>query len=105
MTLDRAGLGPVLIVNADDFGISEGVNRAIVHAHQNGILTSTSLLATGCAFEHAVGLAGGVPHLGVGVHLCLHSELPVLPPDRIPSLTTAEGRLRGAGEVARNLMT
>ena len=48
---------PHLIVNADDFGITEGTNRAIIDAHQRGIVTSTSLLANGYAFDHAVALA------------------------------------------------
>jgi chitin disaccharide deacetylase len=105
MTIKSSDTGPVLIVNADDFGISEGVNRAIVDAHRNGIVTSTSLLATGSAFEHAVQLARELPRLGVGAHLCLHSEVPVLRADRIPSLTTADGKLRGANQAAWNLLT
>ncbi len=60
-----------LIVNADDFGLTEGTNRAIIDAHCNGIVTSTSLLANGYAFEHAVSLAREHPSLGVGVHLTL----------------------------------
>ncbi len=46
-----------LIVNADDFGIAEAVNRGIVEAYDRGIVTSTSIMATGPAFEHAVALA------------------------------------------------
>ena len=103
MAIDPAR--PILVVNADDFGISEGVNRAIVEAHRDGILTSTSLMATGCAFEHAVRLAREVPRLGVGIHLCLHSETPLLPPGSIASLVTAAGRLRGPNDMARALLT
>src|SRR5882724_4025981 len=68
---------PILIVNADDFGMTEGHNRAIIDAHRNGIVTSTSLLANGYAFEHAADLARQIPTLGVGVHLTLTEGLPV----------------------------
>jgi predicted glycoside hydrolase/deacetylase ChbG (UPF0249 family) len=66
-----------LIVNADDFGISEAVNRGIVDAHDRGIVTSTSLMATGPAFEHAVELARSRPGLAVGVHLTLTEQRPL----------------------------
>ena len=60
----------VLIVNADDFGIAEGVNNGIREAHHAGVVTSTSLLANGVAFDHAVAIANGTDRvLGVGVHL------------------------------------
>ncbi len=62
---------PQLIVNADDFGITEGTNQAIVDAFRSGIITSTSLLANGYAFDHAVNLAQQTPALGIGVHLTL----------------------------------
>jgi predicted glycoside hydrolase/deacetylase ChbG (UPF0249 family) len=67
-----------LMVNADDFGLTEGTNRAIVDAHCKGIVTSTSLLANGYAFEHAVSLAREHPSLGVGVHLTLTEGPPVV---------------------------
>ena len=57
-----------LVVNADDFGASEGVNRGIAHAHVHGIVTSTSLMVTGRAPEHAAELAREHPELGVGLH-------------------------------------
>ncbi len=60
-----------LITNADDFGFTRDVNEGIVHAHRNGILTATTLMATGAAFEHAVELARENPELDVGVHLVL----------------------------------
>jgi len=66
-----------LIVNADDFGISEAVNRGIAEAHDRGIVTSTSLMATGAAFEHAVELARSRPRLAVGVHLVLSEHAPL----------------------------
>src|ERR1700693_285784 len=80
-----------LIVNADDFGMTEGVNRAILEAHRRGIVTSTSLLANGAAFASAVKIARNTPALGVGVHLNLTEGRPVADSARIPSLLTAQG--------------
>jgi predicted glycoside hydrolase/deacetylase ChbG (UPF0249 family) len=60
-----------LAVNADDFGYTRDVNDGIVEAHRNGILTSTTLMANGNAFDHAVGLARETPTLDVGCHLTL----------------------------------
>lgn len=60
-----------LIVNSDDFGYSRGVNHAVIDAHQEGILTSASLMANAPGFDHAVKLAKVNPDLGVGVHLVL----------------------------------
>ena len=65
-----------LVVNADDFGFTRDVNRGIVEAHRNGILTSTTLMATGAAFDDAVGLARENPALDIGVHLVLVGEPP-----------------------------
>jgi predicted glycoside hydrolase/deacetylase ChbG (UPF0249 family) len=60
-----------LIVNADDFGFTRDVNEGIVEAHRNGILTATTLMADGKAFDHAVTLARATPSLDVGCHLVL----------------------------------
>jgi chitin disaccharide deacetylase len=60
-----------LITNADDFGYTRDVNEGIVHAHRAGILTATTIMATGAAFDHAVMLARENPALDVGVHLVL----------------------------------
>lgn len=60
-----------LIPNADDFGYTRDVNEGIVHAHRAGILTATTLMATGAAFDHAVALARENPRLDIGVHLVL----------------------------------
>jgi predicted glycoside hydrolase/deacetylase ChbG (UPF0249 family) len=60
-----------LIVNADDFGFTRDVNAGIVEAHRNGILTATTLMATGDAFEDAVRLGRENPGLDIGVHLVL----------------------------------
>ena len=81
-----------LIVNADDFGLHPEVNAGIIAGHEQGIITSTSLLASGQAFEEAVALAEQHPHLGIGVHVCLVGGLaPVSPVDSVRSLLTEEG--------------
>jgi len=68
-----------LIVNADDFGLSRGVNFAIVDAMQYGIVRSTTLMASGFAFDHAVELGKSNPELGIGIHLILTWGYPLLP--------------------------
>ncbi len=60
-----------LIINADDFGFTRDVNAGIVHAHRHGVLTSTTLMANGGAFEDAVRLARETPTLDMGCHLVL----------------------------------
>ncbi len=82
-----------LIVNADDFGLTRQVSQGILVAHRHGILTSTTLMANGRAFELAVSLAGRAPRLGIGVHLNLRDGNPVSPIYRIPSLVDARGQL------------
>lgn len=65
-----------LIVNADDFGFTRDVNAGIVEAHRNGILTATTLMGTGAAFDDAVRLAKETPTLDIGCHLVLVGEAP-----------------------------
>lgn len=79
-----------LIVNADDFGLTSGVNRAIVELHQAGVLTSTTLMARAAATEPAIALALQNPSLGVGCHIVLVDGEPVLPPREIPTLIDAD---------------
>ena len=57
-----------LIVNADDFGASDGVNRGIVECHRRGVLTSTSMMVTGSAVAEAVALSRENPELAIGLH-------------------------------------
>jgi predicted glycoside hydrolase/deacetylase ChbG (UPF0249 family) len=61
----------LLVVNADDFGFTRDVNAGIIEAHRNGILTATTLMATGNAFDDAVRLARETPSLDIGCHLVL----------------------------------
>ncbi len=78
-----------LIVNADDFGFTSGVNRAIVEAHTHGVVTSSTLMANGKAFAEATDLAQRTPGLSIGCHVVLIDGEPVLPPDQIPTLTSS----------------
>jgi hopanoid biosynthesis associated protein HpnK len=79
-----------LIVNADDFGFTSGVNRGIVEAHTHGIVTSTTLMANGTAFEEAVKLAKTVPDLGVGCHVVLIDGQPLLDAKQLSTLTAGQ---------------
>ncbi len=79
-------MAPRLIINADDFGLTPGVNRAIAELHQAKALTSATLMATGAAFDDAAAIAHANPTLGVGCHIVLTDGVPVLPPERIPTL-------------------
>ncbi len=80
-----------LIVNADDFGENEAVNRAIIDAYRRGIVTSTSLMVTGDAVEDALEQARSHPGLRVGLHVVLMLGRPCLPPADIPALVTPAG--------------
>jgi chitin disaccharide deacetylase len=76
-----------LIINADDFGFTLGVNRAIVETHTHGVVTSSTLMANGRAFPDAVSLAKTLPNLGIGCHVVLIDGEPVLPSSQLSSLT------------------
>ncbi|BBB93299.1 MAG TPA: ChbG/HpnK family deacetylase [Methylomusa anaerophila] len=82
-----------IIINADDFGLHECVNEAVILGHTSGSISSTSIMACGAAFEHAVSLTSRYPKLGVGVHLTLVAEYPVAPSYLIPSLVNQKGRM------------
>ena len=82
-----------LIVNADDFGFTRGVNAGIVRAYNSGIVTSTTIMANGEAFQDAVELARANPGLGVGCHMTIVGGQPVAAISSIPSLVDNEGTL------------
>lgn len=97
-------------MNADDFGFTPDVNAGIVEAHRNGILTATTLMANGNAFDDAVRLAHATPSLDIGCHLVLIGGASLLPPNRpfpasVPDLLAALalGRLRVYDELAAQL--
>ena len=87
-----------LIVNADDLGWTEGVNRGIVEAHRRGLVTSSSLLANGRAFESAVAAAQSNPQLGIGVHLNLSDGPPTAPAEEVHGLLNEGGHLEEGPE-------
>lgn len=82
-----------LIVSADDFGMSPGVNHGIIRAHREGILTDASLMVNGQAFDEAVELARANPTLSVGLHLMLVQGRATLPAADVPLLADARGML------------
>jgi chitin disaccharide deacetylase len=82
-----------LILNADDFGMTLGVNEGIIRAHRDGVLTSTTLMANGPEFDDAVARAKTNPKLGVGCHLVLVGGPAVAPREKISSLADAHGNL------------
>ena len=73
-------------MNADDFGLTAGVNRAIAELHAAGAVTSATLMARTSQADQAIEMARSTPTLGVGCHIVLVDGTPVLPPDRIASL-------------------
>ncbi len=93
-----------LIVNADDFGLSQRINHGIVQAHRAGIVTSASLTAVGRAFHRAVAHCRALPTLDVGVHLTLVAGRPLGAGSS--SLVGADGRFpAGAGAFLRRWLT
>src|ERR1043166_8184955 len=76
-----------LLVTADDFGRSPEINRAVIRAHREGILTTASLMVAGPAADEAVALARQNPTLAVGLHLVVVDGPAVLPHEQIPHLT------------------
>ncbi|MGH9786619.1 MAG: ChbG/HpnK family deacetylase, partial [Terriglobia bacterium] len=93
-----------LIVNADDFGYTRGVNRAIVEACRSGIVTSTSLLANGAAFDDAVETARTEPRLDIGCHLNFVEGTPVSPAEQIPHLVRRDGSFLKPWRLAARLL-
>jgi hopanoid biosynthesis associated protein HpnK len=84
-----------LIVNADDFGLTPGVNRGIIEAHEMGILTSASIMSNMPSFHDAVDLMSDHPRLELGVHINLSSGFPVSPAFKLGPLIGPDGQFRG----------
>lgn len=82
-----------MIVNADDFGIDEEINRGIAECFRNGIVRSVSIVSNGLAFENAVNLIEKNTDVRVGVHLCLVDERSLLSKARVPSIVDYKGFL------------
>lgn len=86
-----------LILNADDFGLTSGVNRAIAELNRAGTLTSTTMMAVANATPEAAQLARQLPQLGVGCHIVLVDGAPALPPSELPTLVDQPtGRFRSS---------
>src|ERR1700744_6112728 len=83
---------PRLIINADDFGLTRGVNRAIAELHDAGVITSATLMANGAAFDDAVATARARPTLAIGCHIVLVDGTPVSDPATIPTLLGPDRR-------------
>ncbi len=94
------GLEKTLIITGDDFGLSSGVNQAIIKAHREGVLTSASLMVTGKAFEEAVEMARANPGLSVGLHVVLLMGRSVLLQGKIPHLVDADGNFSNSSLLA-----
>ncbi len=82
------------IFNADDFGISKGVNASIVKAHREGILNSASLMINQKYADEAVKIAKEMPELEIGLHVNLTNEYPAAPAQQIPLLVDGQGKLK-----------
>jgi predicted glycoside hydrolase/deacetylase ChbG (UPF0249 family) len=91
---DGGGRRALLVVNADDYGLTEGVSRAILDAHRDGIVTSTSVLALAPGFAPSVGWLQDAPALGTGAHLAAVGEdPPLLSASEVPTLVDKKGRM------------
>lgn len=95
-----------LIVNADDLGLTAGVNRAILESHQRGVVTSSTLMANSSEFAGAVALVKSAPELSVGCHVVLVDGSPVSDERKTSSLVAGQsGRFRDSlGQFAANAM-
>lgn len=80
-----------LIINADDFGRHELINKAVEKSFREGCLKSATIMAGGKFFDDAVEISKKNPGLGVGIHFTLANGFPVLSPKKIPSLVTDDG--------------
>jgi len=80
-----------IVINADDFGLSSGVNRAIAQAHTDGILTSATIMTNMPAAEEALEIAKKLPSLGLGVHLTLTEGRPLSKEESVNVLTNSDG--------------
>ncbi|GGA49166.1 carbohydrate deacetylase [Kroppenstedtia guangzhouensis] len=88
-----------LIINADDFGYSKGVNLGILESFKNGVVTSTTLMTNMPCAEHAAKLAREHPELGVGIHLVLTCGSPLC--KDVPSLVDDQGVFRSRRELEK----
>jgi chitin disaccharide deacetylase len=81
-----------IIINADDFGITSGVNRGIAEAHTRGVVTSSTLMVCGVRFDEAVGLSAQLPKLSVGCHVVLLDGTPSSNASEVTCLVANSGK-------------
>ncbi|MBC7251137.1 MAG: carbohydrate deacetylase [Anaerolineae bacterium] len=93
-----------LIVNADDYGRTPGVTRGILRAHEQGIVTSTTVMMNMPYAAEALQLAEQYPRLGVGVHLVFTSHYPILPPEEVASLVRGDGTFYRPDELVERVI-
>jgi predicted glycoside hydrolase/deacetylase ChbG (UPF0249 family) len=94
----------ILIVNADDYGRTPGVSKGIREAHQRGIVTSTTAMMNRPGIAEELRLAAEeTPDLGIGVHLVLTSGAPLLPPERVRSITGDAAEFPNPRDLARRI--
>lgn len=93
-----------MVINADDFGISDGVTRGIVEAHRGGAVTAASMFANAPGFTAAVQAARELPRLDLGLHFNLTVGVPVAPPAQVSSLCGAGGRFLPLGSFIRRAL-
>jgi hopanoid biosynthesis associated protein HpnK len=90
-----------VVINADDFGLCEGVNKGIVKAHTEGVLTSATIMANMPTASEAVEIAKNLPSLGVGVHLNITDGKPLSKEPCVKYLLDSQGEFRrSAGKLA-----
>jgi predicted glycoside hydrolase/deacetylase ChbG (UPF0249 family) len=97
-----------LIINADDIGLTTGINRAILKAHLEGVVTSTTLMANAPGFDQAVTMVESAPKLGVGCHVVLLDGASLLSPSQVHTLMGGRERTafyRSSGAFARRVVT
>jgi predicted glycoside hydrolase/deacetylase ChbG (UPF0249 family) len=82
-----------LIINADDFGLTPGINSAISECAEHGVLRSATIMANGPAFDDAVKTGKGSENLGIGIHFVLTGLKPLSAPEKLPELTGRNGVL------------
>jgi len=93
-----------VIFHGDDFGLTSGVNEGVIQAFQNGVLASTSIIASGQAVNEAIGLAHAHPDLDVGIHLVLSDEKSLLKKSSLSCSQLSDGRFPSRQRLLLNLL-
>jgi chitin disaccharide deacetylase len=94
----------LVIVNADDFGLTSGVNRSILSCHLSGSVTSTTLMTNMPGCEEAAEIGRAHPSLGIGLHFNLTSGRPISDPKSVPTLTDERGNFLSRGELMKRAL-